>query len=359
MGEVESITRALGQRRIAGFSLEAGGTMESRRLCAYNQTRECFLGLEVEAADLSFAGLKDLLGKLALKSGEGLWMLPFRGIPETSMRVPLDLIYLDEDCRVIEVVESFPTFHVTPTSPQAASVLALATHSIYSSQTQPGDQLVLCVAEEMQRRLERFTAAATASTAVSGGVQSAVLLRGKPLWSGGPGVVELENRSSVGQPQSEQPYEIDLIEPGMQDVKPPKGWLERWWSPDPRRAPDMRKAPREQAHGLAAYYWTGSAPKAHSIRDISATGLYVVTEERWYPGTLILMTIQDAANGEETIEHSISVHSRAVRWGNDGVGLQFIPQDAPDSVKGMNPLVQGVDKRELYQFLEWLRKGRG
>ena len=96
------------------------------------------------------------MGKLALKSGEGLWMVPFRGIPDTNMSVPLDLVYLDEDCRVIEVVESFPTFHVTPSSPPAASVLALPTHSIYSSQTQPGDQLVLCVAEEMQRRLERF-----------------------------------------------------------------------------------------------------------------------------------------------------------------------------------------------------------
>jgi len=304
--------------------------MESRRLCAYNQTRECFLGLEVTAADLSFAGLKDLLGKLMLKSGEGLWMEPFRGIPETNMRVPLDLIYLDEDCRVIEVVESFPTFHVTSSSPQAASVLALATHSIYSSQTQPGDQLVLCVAEEMQRRLERFTNTA----AVSGGVQSAVLLRGKPLWSGGPGVVELEDRSGNGRPQTEQTYEMDLIEPGMKDVRPPKGWLERWWSPDPRKAPDLRKAPRELTPSLAAYYWTGSAPKAHSIRDISATGLYVVTEERWYPGTLILMTLQDTKDGEESVEHSISVHSRAVRWGNDGVGLQFIPQDAPAESPG-------------------------
>ena len=324
-----------------------------QRLCAYNQTRECFLGLEVATADISLAALKDLLGKLTLKSGEGLWMAPFRGIPDTNMRVPLDLIYLDEDCRVIEVVESFPTFHVTSASAQAASVLALATHSIYSSQTQPGDQLVLCVAEEMQRRLERFTAA---PTVVSSGVQSAVLLRGKPLWSGGPGVVEMENRSGEGRFPAEQPYEMDLIEPGMKDVKPPKGWLERWWSPDPRKAPDMRKAPRELTPGLAAYYWTGSAPKAHSIRDISATGLYVVTEERWYPGTLILMTLQDASNGEESMEHSISVHSRAVRWGNDGVGLQFIPQDAPDSVKGLTQLVHGVDKRELNQFLEWLRR---
>jgi len=131
--------------------------MELQKLCAYNQTRECFLGLEVAAADLSYAALQDVLGKLPFKSGEGLWMTPFRGIPEKNMRVPLDLVYLDEEFRVIEVVESFPTFRVSPSSPPAASVLALPTHSIYSSQTQPGDQLVLCVAEEMQRRLERFT----------------------------------------------------------------------------------------------------------------------------------------------------------------------------------------------------------
>ena len=60
------------------------------------------------------------------------------------------------------------------------------------------------------------------------------------------------------------------------------------------------------------------------MKDISATGLYVVTEERWYPGTLILMTLQNTHAGEEIAERSISVLSRAVRWGNDGVGLQFV-----------------------------------
>lgn len=328
--------------------------MELRRLCAYNQTRECFLGLEVACADLPSASLKELLGKLSLKSGEGLWMVPFRGIPETAMRDPLDLIYLDEDCRVIEVVESFPTFRVTPTSPQAASVLALPTHSIYSSQTQTDDQLVLCAAEEMQRRLERFSGASS----VTGTVQGAVLLRGKPLWSGGPGVVELGNGAEYGKDNSEpgQSYEMDLIEPGMTDVTPPKSWLERWWSPDPRKAPDQRSASREPLPGLAAYYWTGTAPKAHTIKDISATGLYVVTEERWYPGTLLLMTIQQNQGGESHVEHSIAVHSRAVRWGNDGVGLQFILQDAQDVNGSLE--AQGAGKKELDQFLERLRKNK-
>ncbi|MGA3010164.1 MAG: hypothetical protein ABSD72_07860 [Terracidiphilus sp.] len=328
--------------------------MESRKLCAYNQTRECFLGLEVAATDLSCADLKVLFKKLTLKSGEGLWMAPFRGIPDTDMQAPLDLIYLDEDCRVNDVVESFPTFHVSPTSARASSVLALPIHSIYSSQSQRGDQLVLCLAEEMQGRLERFS-----SSGGSSKVQSAVLLRGQPLWSGGPGVVELEDRSNDDRTGSEQTYEMDLIEPGMRDVKPPKNWLERWWSPDPRKAPEQRKAPRGGVPGLAAYYWTGAAPKAHSIKDISSTGLYVVTEERWYPGTLILMTLQETDGGMENTGHSISVHSRAVRWGNDGVGLQFIPHNTLAVQKGPNPLVAGADQRELDQFLEQLRKVKG
>jgi hypothetical protein len=334
--------------------------MEAQRLCAYNQTRECFLGLEVAAADVSYAELRDLFGKLALKSGEGLWMSPFRGIPDTNMRVPLDLVYLDEDCRVIEVVESFPTFHVTPSSPRATSVLALPTHSIYSSQTQPGDQLVLCVAEEMQHRLERFSN----SIIVAGGVQSAVVLRGKPFLSGGPGAVELEDdfrddRSTTGHSNIQQPYEMEFIEPDMEEIEPPKNWLERWWSPDPKKRPEQRKAPRGSSNGLAAYYWTGAAPLAHSVRDISSTGLYVVTEERWYPGTLILITLQESGSEEDGSESSISVHSRAVRWGSDGVGLQFIPQDTPAAHNGLNSLVHGADKQELDQFLERLRRDRG
>src|SRR5271157_3170840 len=170
MQEVEQTNGTLIQHPAAGSSRRTGGSMELRRLCAYNQTRECFLGLEVATASMESAELMRLFQKLMLKSGEGLWLSPFRGIPETDMRAPLDLIYLDEDCRVIDVVESFPTFRVTPSSPRPASVLALPTYSIYSSQTQPGDLLLLCEAEEMERRLAQFSG--SSGTAV---VQSAVL----------------------------------------------------------------------------------------------------------------------------------------------------------------------------------------
>ena len=367
--------------------------MESRKLCAYNQTRECFLGLEVDGADLSLAKLKDRIASLSLKSGEGLWLSPFRGLPEWGIRVPLDLLYLDSDCRVIDVVESYPVFRASSSMAQPASVLALPTHSIYSSQTQGGDQLVLCVADEMEKRLERFTgttgvtngghASAEASIqidtpivapvsgpipimsaphrsagkdgqaanqtkrAAAGVVQSAVLLREKPLWSGGPGLLELENRSDLNDPgKTRETHMMGLIQPEMTDVRPPRGWLERWWSPDPR------KAPRDPAPGLAAYYWTGGPPEAQQVKDISSTGLYVVTEERWYPGTLILMTLQVTAFGPEMQERTICVHSRAVRWGNDGVGLQFVLQRDTD------PSMAAADKKALDRFLQRLRRSK-
>jgi len=84
--------------------------------------------------------------------------------------------------------------------------------------------------------------------------------------------------------------------------------------------------------------------------------LYVVTEERWYPGTLVLMTLQRTDQGEESSERSISVHSRAVRWGNDGVGLQFVMKSSLTPEQGRNALVDGVNKKELERFLKLLKK---
>lgn len=342
------ITGAQKQHVATDDSPGAAEPLELRKYCAYNQTRECFLGLEVRAADLSVAHSKDRIATLALKSGEGLWMVPFRGIPETGMRSPIDLIFLDEHSRVIEVVESFPVCAASSRL-RATSVLALPIHSIYSSQTQPGDQLVVCVAEEMKSNLERFSNSSGSAVAVDG----VAVLREIPLWSGGPGLLQLEDRSAEEIPKSPEIHEIGLIEPGTKSHRPPRSWLERWWSPDPR------KAPREPAPGLAAYYWNGAAPNAHNIKDISSSGLYVVTEERWYPGTLVMMTLQRGAASEANSERSISVHSRAVRWGADGVGLQFVLAKTNNVNAGLSGAVDGVDKKELDRFLQRLRMGNG
>jgi uncharacterized protein len=142
------------QSRIEDIRRGRSDQMQKQKFCVYNQTRESFLSLGVAAADTTLSRLKGLIGKLTLGLDEGLWLVPSRGIHTLGVLFPLDLVYLDEDLKVIHVVESFPTFRISPLITHAASVLELPTHTIYSSQTQPGDQLVICVAEEMGQRLK-------------------------------------------------------------------------------------------------------------------------------------------------------------------------------------------------------------
>ena len=134
----------------ASRGLKTGMKTPTPTLCVYNQTRECFLGLRVAAADTSFTRLKGLIGRLRLRSDEGIWVVPSSGVHTIGVLIPLDLIYLDES----QVIEYFPRFRIAPVRIRAASVLELPQHTIYSSQTQRGDRLLICTAEEMEIRLQ-------------------------------------------------------------------------------------------------------------------------------------------------------------------------------------------------------------
>jgi len=325
--------------------------MESVKHCAYNQTRECFLGLEVSVADIPPSGLKDRLSKLVLKSGEGLWILPLRSMPSAKAirRVPVDLIYLDADCRVMEVAESLV---VSPGSPivRAASVLALPTHAIYSSQTQPGDELVICEPAEMQRRIEELSAAG----GPAGAGQNTPLAGEASPGNGNAGFdgLQLGNRIEQRLSDSQQLQKDGLVNPASAPFNSPRNWLARWWSPDPRGAP------RIPISGLEAHFWTGASPEGQSIRDISSTGLYLVTKESWYLDTLVLMTIQNTNCPENAPDRSISVHSRAVRAGRDGVGLEFVLPGANGYVASEDITVGGTDRKALERFLKSLRENK-
>jgi uncharacterized membrane protein (UPF0127 family) len=141
--------------------------MIRRKYCVYNQTRECFLSFGVRAADTTFARLRGLIGKLRLASDEGLWVFPSCGIHTFGVLFPLDLVYIDENFRVIHAIEHFPAFRISPIRTQAFSVLQLPTHTIYSSQTHAGDQLLICAVDEIENQFnfeakageQRFTGA--------------------------------------------------------------------------------------------------------------------------------------------------------------------------------------------------------
>ncbi|MGI8959727.1 MAG: DUF192 domain-containing protein [Bryobacteraceae bacterium] len=132
-----------------------GGKKTLRKgYCVFNKTRESFLSLSVAAADTHLARLKGLLGRLRLKSDEGIWVIPSQGVHSIGVLVPVDLIYLDSNHRVIHTVESFGSFRIGPIRRNCSSVLELPTRTIYSSQTQVGDELLICPSEEMEEYLK-------------------------------------------------------------------------------------------------------------------------------------------------------------------------------------------------------------
>jgi len=87
---------------------------------------------------------------------------------------------------------------------------------------------------------------------------------------------------------------------------------------------EQRRAIRLPMPGLVAYFFTGGSPRPHPIKDISVTGFYMHTEERWLPGTIVRVTLQMVGTGSEAGRDSITVHSRVVRWGPDGGGFEFV-----------------------------------
>lgn len=57
-------------------------------------------------------------------------------------------------------------------------------------------------------------------------------------------------------------------------------------------AAERRRAERRTSPSLAAYHWKGSIPRQNSVRDISATGAFLVTQDRWEPGEIIALSLQ-------------------------------------------------------------------
>jgi hypothetical protein len=106
----------------------------------------------------------------------------------------------------------------------------------------------------------------------------------------------------------------------------------RWMFPDlvikeASRPRDRRRADRQALPGLIAYFFTGGAPEPQRIANISVTGFYLETEERWMPGTVVRMTLQKLGSTGQGPADTISINSRIVRWGPDGEGFEFILSD--------------------------------
>jgi Flp pilus assembly protein TadG len=132
--------------------------------------------------------------------------------------------------------------------------------------------------------------------------------------------------------------------------------LSRWLKSLASR--EQRKVERQARPPLVAHYWDGGVPQAHPIKDISERGVYLLTEQRWYPGTFVSLSLQRKDVIESDPDRSISVNARVVRSGTDGVGFVFITPEQSNRV-GDHTLPPGADKKSFQRFLNRLCADNG
>jgi PilZ domain len=291
--------------------------MESK-YSVYNLTRGSLLGVGVTAVDTTLAPLpilKKRIESVARNADAGVWLAPFRGIPADRGRSCFDVVYLDKDLRVIQGIGLFNTVEFERIEGHAASVLALPSHSISRTQTCSGDQLIILAAEETERRLRHVF---DSGIPVPLGQDAAASVEDTPCPSG---LCSSPEENGCQTPQaSMRPLDQDSLATSNPPLLDLKSRFLKWLRPNR----DRRQAHRHPLPGLVAYYWTGGTPRPQMIGDISADGFYLLTEERWTIGTVIQMTLQRTETAGDT-DHAISVLSRVVRSGTDGVGFEFEP----------------------------------
>jgi Flp pilus assembly protein TadG len=120
-------------------------------------------------------------------------------------------------------------------------------------------------------------------------------------------------------------------------------------------AEDRRQAQRLQSLPLVAFYWDGKEPVAHAVLNISSSGLYLLTDQRWYPGTVVTVILQRAKATDTDPDRAISVHGKVVRSASDGVGLEFIWSRDHDPLRRDDYPAQEADLKTFKGFIKNLQ----
>ena len=117
------------------------GRGEEYTVRVVNRTREILLGDKVRTAQTFLSRLVGMLGTAAIAEGEGLWIVPCRGVHTLGMRYPIDVAFLDASGIVVGILEGLPPNRVGRTFRGARGALELRAGTLAATGTAPGDQL--------------------------------------------------------------------------------------------------------------------------------------------------------------------------------------------------------------------------
>jgi uncharacterized membrane protein (UPF0127 family) len=114
---------------------------------AFNLTRNAYLATRLSMAGTHWSRLRGLMWRDATSfpTGDGLWIIPSRGVHTFAMKFPIDVIYLDNKKIVVHIEQGLKPWRVAPVSMRTASVLELPDNTLQSSGTTVGDQIEIAL----------------------------------------------------------------------------------------------------------------------------------------------------------------------------------------------------------------------
>ncbi|HWT66381.1 MAG TPA: PilZ domain-containing protein, partial [Terracidiphilus sp.] len=115
------------------------------------------------------------------------------------------------------------------------------------------------------------------------------------------------------------------------------------------------RAVRRQTPELSAYHWTGADAHQDDVRDISSTGVFLLTGETWVPGEIVSLTLQRRGPLEGDLERRVRVQARTVRRDPNGVGLSFVFPEGMDLRLSESPFMEESARFEPEDILREFR----
>jgi hypothetical protein len=84
------------------------------------------------------------------------------------------------------------------------------------------------------------------------------------------------------------------------------------------------RADRRESPALVAVHWDGHTPRQDSVVNLSNSGAFLRTTERWQPGEIFALTLQRKGRLESSGRCRFTLQAKAVRRNQDGVGVSFL-----------------------------------
>lgn len=108
------------------------------------------LARRVQVADTLWTRFWGLMGKRAVAPDEGLLIMPCYSVHTMFMRFPIDVIYLDDDCRILKVADSMKPFRASMRR-GSRSVLEMRAGSAVRAGLSVGAQIVFTEVRDAHR----------------------------------------------------------------------------------------------------------------------------------------------------------------------------------------------------------------